>query len=335
MKNVCIVGYGAIGPVHARAVEKCPNAKLYAVCDINSERAEKCRSEYSVKAFTDFDTMLTDSNIDTVHICTPHYLHCEMAIKALASGRDTVLEKPVAMTKSELDKLLAFKTDRKLCVMLQNRTNKCAEKLYEIVNETQPDGNIISMCAFLTWCRTEDYYKSDSWRGKLKTEGGGLLINQAVHTLDLVGWLGGGIKSIFGSVSTKKLGGCIEVEDTADALIELNNGCSANFYAANTYTLNPAPRIEVQCENALYRYADERLYRITDNDVQIIENDMYTENGKRYWGCGHEKVINAFYSSLCGSKAEYTDLTGAKNTMDALFAFYESAKLNKKITIKE
>ena len=70
MTNVCIVGYGAIGPIHAHAVEKCPDAKLYAVCDINEERCEKCRSEYGVKVYTDFDEMLTDKEIDAVHICT-------------------------------------------------------------------------------------------------------------------------------------------------------------------------------------------------------------------------------------------------------------------------
>lgn len=335
MKNVCIVGYGAIGPIHAHAVGKCPNARLYAVCDINKERAEKCQKEYGVKAYTDFDEMLTDKEIDTVHICTPHYLHFEMAIKALSADKDIVLEKPVTMLPAELEKLMSFKTDRKICVMLQNRTNNCAKKLYEIINKTQPDGKVLSLCAFLTWCRTPEYYKSDEWRGKLSTEGGGLLINQAIHTLDFVGWFGGGIKSVMGSISTKKLNGCIEVEDTADALIELTNGNTAVFYATNGYSQSSAPRIEIQCENALYRYADERLYRITEDDVQIIETDIYMENGKRYWGSGHRNVINAFYSSLCGENAVYTDLQGAKNTMDALFAFYESAKTNKKIAIKE
>lgn len=90
--------------------------------------------------------MLTDSNIDTVHICTPHYLHYEMAIKALSAGLDIVLEKPVAMTKPQFDKLMSFKTERKICVMLQTRTNNCTKKLFEIVRKTKLDGDIVSIC---------------------------------------------------------------------------------------------------------------------------------------------------------------------------------------------
>ena len=96
MKNLCIVGYGAIGPIHAKAIEETAGVKFYAVCDNNPDRIEKCKKDYDVKAYLDFDEMLLDENIDSVHICTPHYLHFEMIKKSLAYGKTVVCEKPVA-----------------------------------------------------------------------------------------------------------------------------------------------------------------------------------------------------------------------------------------------
>lgn len=328
LKNVCIVGYGAIGPVHAAAVSNCPDAQLYAVCDTNLKRAEKCYEEYNAVIYTDFDEMLKDKTIESVHICTPHYLHAEMAEKAIKAGKDVVLEKPVAIKREEFDRLMSISTDRKICVMLQNRTNISVQRLYDIVSNNTQDGKILGICGFLTWQRTPEYYMADQWRGKWATEGGGLLINQAVHTLDIISWLGGGASSVKGSISTKKLSDCIEVEDTADAVIALNNGVSGIFYGTNCYSTNSPMKIEVSYEKALYRYADERLYKITDNKAEVIEDDNNNPVGKRYWGCGHSNVINSFYSSLAGKGGSYTTIKDAENAMRLLFAFYESAKNN-------
>ena len=328
MKNVCIVGYGAIGPIHAAAVSSCPDAQLYAVCDNNFERAEKCREKYGAAVYTDFNEMLKDKCIDSVHICTPHYLHAEMTEKAIKADKEVVLEKPATISSEEFDRLLSIKTDRKICVMLQNRTNKSLERLHNIVVNNTTDGKILGICGFLTWQRTPEYYASDEWRGKWATEGGGLLINQAVHTLDIISWLGGGASSIKGSISTKKLADCIEVEDTADALIYLNNGVSGMFYGTNCYSSNSPMRIEVSYEKALYRYADERLYKITESSAEVIADDKNNSTGRRYWGSGHSNVINNFYSSLSGKGGSFTTLEDAENAMRLLFAFYESARHN-------
>jgi len=96
-KNACVVGYGAVGPIHAKSLAKSEYANMYAICDCIPERADKGARLYGAKAIYDFDEMLTDKNIDVVHICTPHYLHKDMAIKALSAGKNIVLEKPIAM----------------------------------------------------------------------------------------------------------------------------------------------------------------------------------------------------------------------------------------------
>ncbi len=334
MKNACVVGYGAIGPIHVSAIEKCEYANLYAICDNDQKKLELAKKNCNCNVFSDFNEMLTDSQIDVVHICTPHYLHKDMAVAALKSGKDIVLEKPLTMNKDELKELCDLKTDKKICAMLQNRTNKSIITLKNIIENDQSIGKMLGISAFLTWQRTPEYYNADEWRGKWKTEGGGLLINQAVHTLDLVDWLGGGIKAVKASISTKKLSDVIEVEDTADALFEMNNGSGGLFYAANTYSQSTPPRVEINFENAAFRYADERLYKITKDSTQVIDEDNNIPEGKQYWGCGHKKVINDFYKSLSAGKGEYITLDDAVHVMKVLFAFYESGKNNsKKITI--
>ena len=107
MKHVCIVGYGAIGPVHAEALADMPGVNLYGICDIEKERAEKGATEYGCKAFYNLEECLADDKVDSVHICTPHYLHYEMIEKSLLAGKMVVTEKPVTMTKEEFALLLS------------------------------------------------------------------------------------------------------------------------------------------------------------------------------------------------------------------------------------
>ena len=132
MKNACIIGYGAIGPIHAMALEHTENARFYAVCDIDPARLDACREQYDVKCLDHFDAVLADEQIDSVHICTPHYLHFDMIRRALAAGKTVVAEKPATMTKSEWDQLKALPGADKICLVLQNRYNPSIVRLKEM-----------------------------------------------------------------------------------------------------------------------------------------------------------------------------------------------------------
>ena len=308
MKNVCIVGFGAIGPVHARALENVENAAFYAVCEPNPERAAKA----GVKIYDDFDKMLQDENIHSVHICTPHHLHFEMIKKALAAGKEVVCEKPVTMTESEFSQLLALENSEKVCVVLQNRLNPCVEKLRELSGSL---GRIITVKGLLTWLRSAEYYKKDEWRGKWATEGGGVLINQAVHTLDLMGYVCGDIKSVKAQMSNFSLDE-IEVEDTFSARL-LFDGFPGIFFATNAYGSSSAPQLEVVFEKGLARYIDSKLY-IND---ELVAEDSKPTIGKTVWGTGHALLLKNYYD--CG---EFFSPHDIKNTMRTMFSLYESAK---------
>ena len=314
MKKVCIVGYGAIGPVHARALENVEHAKLYAVCDIDAAKRVLCKEKYDVLEYDDFDTMLQDKDITTVHICTPHYLHFEMIKKALAADKDVVVEKPVTMTKEEFEALQELEGVERVCVVLQNRLNPCIQKFKEIVVSGE-FGAAKASKGILTWHRDEKYYASGTWRGKWDTEGGGVLINQAVHTLDLFCYLIGEVKRVKANMCNYSLEGVIEVEDTFTAYLEFTNGVKGVFFATNAYAENSAPFFEVIFEKGTVRYMDKKLWI----NGELIEEDIAPGTGKSYWGNSHMTLLKNYYD-----KNKYFSVADAKVTMETLFSMYES-----------
>ncbi|MDD6483654.1 MAG: Gfo/Idh/MocA family oxidoreductase [Clostridiales bacterium] len=319
--NVCIIGYGAIGPVHAEALSRIDNVNIYGICDIVPERARKGAQKYGAKAFYAFDECINDDNIDFIHICTPHYLHFEMITKALECKKRVVVEKPAVMTRSECDILFEKYDVSRIFPVLQNRSNACIEKLKDMSNSL---GALKGIKGILTWSRDADYYNSESWRGTRKYEGGGVLINQAVHLLDLMIYFAGGAKSIRASMHNNSLLNVIEVEDTAEAYIKFKNGASGIFYATNAYSLNSPMQLELDFENAYAIYNYGRLYV---ND-ELICSDFSGSLGKAYWGNGHLRVISDLYKN--GSNFNLADI---RDTMDAMFAVYESAKQGKEILL--
>ncbi len=316
MKKVCIVGYGAIGPIHAKALEKAEQAALYAVCDIDTEAIKKCQQQYDVIGYDSFDDMLKDDNVDVVHICTPHYLHYDMIEKALKSGKRVVCEKPITMTAEEYTRLLKLEHSNRVCVVLQNRYNLCIQKLKGLIEKGEL-GEICAVKGLVTWSRDEAYYQSGSWRGKWATEGGSALINQALHTLDLMVYLIGDVEGVQASMHNYSLKQVIETEDTVEARLCFQRGISGLFYASNAYGLNSEPEIEIVGTKAVARYIYGRLMV----DFKVVEEDKRLDGEKAYWGGGHEMVIRDFYDH-----GRYLSPADIQNTMNTLFGIYRSAK---------
>lgn len=321
MKNACVIGYGAIGPLHADGIEKSDNVNLYGICDIKKERADDAAKKHNCKAFYDFDEVLKDPEVHSVHIATPHYLHDSMVIAAAEAGKEIVLEKPVSISLERMNSMIEKVKGKKVCVMLQNRMNPAVAEFKRLVDEDKTLGKLIGGFASVTWSRDEAYYAQDPWRGKWDTEGGGLLINQAIHLIDMVSFIVGDIKAVRGSISNKTLKGVIEVEDTADAIFYFDNDVRVCYYATNGYNSYMPIRLELQFENAVLRYADDCLYRVSGGEAEIVARNSDKHIGKRDWGNSHTVVINNFYNG-----GEYPDLEDARNAMTALFKFYESAK---------
>lgn len=318
MDKVCIVGFGCIGPNHANALLKTENAVLYAICDPDETVRERAEKEYGVKTYSDFETVLQDSEITSVHICTPHYLHFPMIKRALAAGKKVVAEKPITRTREEFDQLLNLGDAEQICAVFQNRYNPCVVALKKAIDNGEL-GKILGVKGILTWFRDSAYYEAGGWRGRYDTEGGSVAINQAVHTLDLMIHFAGSVRDIQGDTFNFTLQDTIEMEDTAVAHLDFESGARGTFFATNGYAENSPYFLEVVGEKGKARYQDGKL--LLNGEQVLDENSNATAMGKSYWGSGHEMLIRRFYDN--GEKISIYDV---ENTMKTLFALYESAK---------
>ena len=230
-----IIGCGAIFPMHAVSVGLTENVELVAVCDIKESLAKEKAEEFNCRAYTDYKEMLEKEKPDTVHICLPHYLHAPVTCYALEHGCDVICEKPMAMDVSEGRMMLecAEKNSKKLSIIFQNRYNDVSVAVKKEMKSGRP-GKLICARSCVNWHRTEQYYAESDWRGKLKTEGGGVVVNQAIHTFDLMLWLSGDAPvSVEASTSTRAHE--IEVEDSAEGVVRFKNGAMGSFWYTNYY----------------------------------------------------------------------------------------------------
>ena len=315
MKNVCIVGCGAISGTHADALSKIEEAHIVSVCDIVPERADRLAAKCGAKAYYSLEAALADSQNEYYHICTPHYLHCKMISSVLDAGKCAVTEKPAVMTKEELSVMASWDRTR-VFYIFQNRHNNAIKALLSDIDGTVT-GKLLGIKANHTWNRGAAYYNSGAWRGKWATEGGGVLINQSIHTLDLALLVGGDVKTVSAVMQNNSLKGVIEVEDTASVFCRFSSGATLNFFATNANAVDSAPFIEYYFENATYRYDNYSLYK---NGV-FLAADSPDAPGKACWGAGHEAEFAEIYGY--GRGADPGMVTG---TLKTVFAAYESAK---------
>ena len=239
-----------------------------------------------------------------------------MITAALNAGKTVIAEKPVTITREDFDKLQRNEHIDKLALVFQNRLNPCVQVLKSIIRENKL-GKIQCARAILTWKRTREYYQADAWRGKWATEGGGVLINQAVHTLDLMSYLVGDIQSVKANMATYALNDTIEVDDTFSAYFKYTSGATGIFFATNAYGANNSPEIEIRFENGIARYMDNKLYI----NGELVDQNAIATGEKAYWGTTHAALIMNFYDHDTAFS-----LADAQNTMYTMFAMYESAK---------
>jgi predicted dehydrogenase len=218
-----IIGCGNIAPFHAEAIKNIDSAELTAVCDLDKDRAEKLGEQYSVEAFSDFSVMLEKADVDVVNICLPSALHEKCTIEAAHAGKHIIVEKPLDITIEKCDNIIAAceLNNVKLAVIYQNRFKKAVSMVENAINEGR-FGKLTLADAQVKWYRSQEYYDSADWRGTWEFDGGGTLMNQSIHFIDILQSLMGPVKSISAKCAT--LAKNIEVEDTAVAILQFENG---------------------------------------------------------------------------------------------------------------
>ncbi|WP_438349693.1 Gfo/Idh/MocA family protein [Paenibacillus sp. FA6] len=326
MLKVAVIGLGDVSAIHLTAIQANSNVELVAICDIDETRKSMVPQ---TKFYTDYNEMLDNEAIDCVHICLPHYLHYPVTRACVEKGVHVFQEKPLALNEEEGLALLKIEEehkDIKICLCMQNRFNESFEKLQEIVNSGQ-NGKIIGIKGLVTWFRPKDYYKLKPWRGTMAEAGGGVMINQSIHTLDLMQLLGGPIKGIRGSLDNLLDYG-IEVEDTATAHIKFENGAKGLFFATNSNFGNSSVELQVVFENEKFTIKDSTLTRVNENGKkEKMVEDAKLPGAKFYYGASHMRLINHFYSCIESDSQDYVHVKDALTSIQMIDAIRKSSEL--------
>ncbi len=324
--KAAIVGCGNIAAVHAASLAGTEGCTLCGFADIKRERVERFAARYGGNAYPSLETLLEGEHPDVLHICTPHYLHVPMAIYGLTHGAHVFMEKPPAISRGQLSELeeAVRHAEKRIGFCFQNRYNPCVRLTRRLLEKEA--GKICGARGLVTWSRDEKYYTESGWRGSLLTEGGGALINQSVHTLDLLVYLLGKPLWTDAGMKNHHLRGIIEVEDTMEALVRFRDS-SACFYATTAYCTDAAPLIEIVCENMTIRMEDPAVtvfYR--DGRVEKPPVDAQKPLGKSCWGSSHAACIAEFYRAVREGERFTEDLDGVLDTVRLMLAVYESAR---------
>lgn len=334
MLRAAIIGLGTVSAVHYQAIEKSRNGQLVAVCDHDKELRGKFPG---VPFYTDVETMLENETIDVVHVCLPHFLHYPITKLCVEKGVHVLQEKPLSMDFEEGLKTLevAEQSDRKVAVCFQNRYNPTFQRLMEIVRSGEY-GSMRAVKGLVAWNRTHDYYAEKPWRGTWEMAGGGTIINQAIHTLDLMQLVGGELvscKAQMGNLTDYD----IEVEDTAVANFTFEDGVHGFYMSTNAYAANSSVELEVILEEATLNIKDEELC-LTDQrkgQRQIVCQDLTLEGEKSYYGASHSSLIQHFYDAIEQDTDEYVSVQDALPSMLMIDAMKKSSNMKRTVKMEE
>jgi len=315
MPKAAIIGCGDVSIVHFEALAGMDDAELVAVCDTDPERRAAAQRAHGVPGFEDYRDMLEAAAPDVVHITTPHHEHAAIAIECLRRGVNVVLEKPLAHTLTEGEKLLAAAADStaRIGLCFQNRYNAPVQEMRRLLDSGEL-GKVLGASATVMWHRHADYYLSRPWRGSWGGGGGGLMMNQAIHTVDLLQWLVGDVVSLSGSASTHALAEAIEVEDTAEFVALHSNGARSVFYATLANTVNAPVTLDISTEKAVLSLRGDLTVTYDDGRIDVVRERTIDSGGRSYWGVSHALLIADFYAGLAKPEPFWIDAAeGAKS----------------------
>lgn len=348
-----VVGLG-IGQSHVDAVYKNPKADLIAVCDLRQDRMDSATEGHpEVKQYLDFDEMIKNPDIDIISICLPSGMHADFACRAMRAGKNVLIEKPIDITPDaayEIEKV-RLETGLKAGVVHQNRNNSCMHLFKDAVASGRL-GKIFLGTFAVKWYRTQDYY--NGWHGTWDMDGGGSLINQAVHTVDIMQWLMGDVESVTSTMDI--VDHDIETEDMTATLVRFKSGAVGTFVTTTCAYPGICTAIElygtggtVELDSDIVKtwkmkeFSDDfaekfglDAFNTDDEEEEIIEK--YGSNNalqKAFTGTavGHQSVVNDMIDAVLNDRDPQIMPMEAIKSVKIVNAIYESAKTGKTVRI--
>lgn len=336
--KVGIAGCGNIFLMHAESLTNTADAEVAAVCDIKPYRARIAAKRYNCRYYLDYKEMLRREDLDAVHILTPHYLHPPMAIRALNKKINVLTEKPISINPNDAREMIktAKENNMKLGVISQNRYNPGSQLVKKNLLQGRL-GKIKAAKLILTYHKPDSYYKRSDWKGRIKLEGGGVLIDQAIHFIDVLRWLIDDKVEYVEANTGRRMHKSIEVEDLAEGIITFKKGAYICFYLINFYSFDADPEIEMDCfkgrakiikDSARILFYDGKVQEAKPKPQEYID---YGRGRKDYWGFCHWVQIKEFYQAIKENREPEVNGEEALKTQEIVWNIYKSARTGKRI----
>jgi UDP-N-acetyl-2-amino-2-deoxyglucuronate dehydrogenase len=356
--RIALVGAGVIGAVHGDVISQLDDrVELVAVVDSHPDRAERLAAERGGKAFTTLTEALAVVPIDIVVVCTPTGRHGDVAIEALEAGKHVIIEKPAETTVAKTDKIIEAqrKAGTLVAVISQHRFDQSTEIALDAIGKGEL-GRLTTGIASIDWWRGQSYYDSGDWRGTWELDGGGALMNQGVHTVDLLVATMGRPVEVFaytGTLAHQR----IEVEDAAVAVVRFENGSLGVLHATTSAYPGLSARLQVHgdqgsivIDNDLLTFihttpqgseADERSYGSASDSINQVDNYDLTGQtgptaGSRAGGLSplaHRRQYENFLAALAGTEPVRVDLETNRRSIGIITGVYESARTGKPVAL--
>jgi Predicted dehydrogenases and related proteins len=347
-----LVGCGAIAPTHTQALKELPEiARLTHCVDVDEARANAFAAKHGLKVAT-WEAVLADPEIDIVTLCTPSGRHGDLAAQALRAGKHVVVEKPMEVSVAACEELLAIQrsSGRRLAVISQHRFDPASQEIRRLLDE-KALGRFIAAEIRIPWYRTQEYYDSGDWRGTWALDGGGCLMNQGIHTIDLMLWLCGPVREVHARVATAAHER-IEVEDLACATLVFANGALGTLFGSTScypgflaslaiYGTKGTAIIEGDELKALAiegrdiinhsagtAHALQVATGGTRSAVHHAEKDQDTPSARSAWkwGDAHRAQFAEFIQAIRENRDPLVDGVAGREAVRLIHAVYESAR---------
>lgn len=334
--NFALIGCGRIARKHAEILNCIEGARIVAVVDVIESRAKEFSRIYNAEMYINYQDILERKDIDVVNILTPSGTHAEIGIEVAKYKKHLIIEKPMALKLEDADELIKVSRQNKvkLFVVKQNRYNLPVRKLYETVKRGR-FGKMVLGTVRVRWCRTQEYYDQDSWRGTWKMDGG-VLANQASHHIDLLQWLMGPVENIVAKTATRLVN--IEAEDTGLAILKFKSGALGIVEATTcTRPKDLEGSLSILGERGTVEIGGFAVNRVKvwHFDKKLPEDDeifeKYSQNPPNVYGFGHTEFLKEAIDCIKNNKKFVIDGEEARKSLQLINAIYESVETGKEV----
>jgi len=344
MTGVGIIGCGAISRIHINSYKEIEGVEIRAVADVNADSAKKTGEELGVPYYTNPDDLLARNDIQMVSICTPSGLHEEAAVKAAAARKNIVVEKPLEVTLEKIDHIIrACSENRVNLACIFNVRYKEGYIFLKKAIEAGRFGRLINANAFVRWYREPDYYLKSAWRGTWALDGGGALMNQSIHYIDLLQWLAGGVESIY-AYTAALLHKSIQTEDTAVAALKFRNGALGVVVAGTSVYPGFTAQLQITGERGsvviddgiitTWAFKDcEELDRTAEQYMLKQADDRRASDPMSFDHYCHKKQLQQVVEAFRQGKDHEIDGKEARKSVEIILGIYRSAAEKKEILL--